>query len=203
MNKVDPTAIASIERIVRSIEEHSSAEVVVEIRSCSGSYAHADQRFAAATGFAALLFVLFVPFSFAPWLVPFAVGLSFAVALLLSRSSSSIRRLTTTRREREASTRMAAAAAFFERGVANTRAESGVLVLLSLLERRIEILADRGVLDAVPVLEWNQLMALTGGGGLEELTTALQALQVLLARCLPASAGNGNELPDAVSVVLK
>ncbi len=203
MSKVDPVTIASIEGIVRSIEERSSAEVVVEIRPCSGSYAHADQRFAAAAGFAALLFVLFVPFSFPPWLVPFAVGSSFAVGLLLSRSSSSIRRWMTTRREREANTRTAAAAAFVERGVANTHQESGVLVLLSLLERRIEIRADRGVLDAVPVLEWNQLMASAGSGGLEELSTALQALQVLLVRCLPASAGDGNELPDAVQVVLE
>ena len=98
---------------------------------------------------------------------------------------------------------MVAAATFVERGVANTSQESGVLVLLSLLERRIEIRADRGVLDAVPVLEWNQLMASAGGGGLEELSTALQALQVLLARCLPARAGDANELPNAVSVVLE
>lgn len=200
MKKLDSATIATIEVAIRAIEKESSAEVVVDVRWYSGSYAHADHRFAAIIAFAALLFVLFAPPTFAPWLVPFAVGLSYAAALVLSRSSDLIRRLMTTRRERLANARMAAAAAFVERGVANTRRESGLLVLFSRLERRIEIVADRGVLDAVPVLEWNQLLAPSRreAAGIEELAATLQQLQSLLTRCLPVGADDVNELMDGV-----
>ncbi|MEO6259874.1 MAG: hypothetical protein ABIP63_05960 [Thermoanaerobaculia bacterium] len=202
MKKLDSATIATIEGAIRAIEKESSAEVVVDVRWCSGSYAHADHRFAAMVAFAALLFVLFAPPIFAPWLVPFAVGLSYAAALVLSRSSDSIRRLLTTRRERLANTRMAAAAAFVEYGVAKTRQGSGVLVLFSRLERRIEIIGDRGVLDAVPVLEWNQMMASSGrvAAGFEELAATLEQLQPLLTRCLPVGADDVNELLDGVRV---
>ena len=134
--------------------------------------------------------------------VPFAVGLSYAAALVLSRTSDSIRRLLTTRHERLANTRRAAAAAFVERGVANTRQGSGVLVLFSRLERRIEIIGDRGVLDAVPALEWNQMMASSGrvAAGFEGLADTLQQLQPLLTRCLPVGADDVNELADGVRV---
>ena len=202
MKKLDPATLATIEGAIRAIEKESSAEVVVDVRWCSGSYAHADHRFAAMVAFAALLFVLFAPPTFAPWLVPFAVGLSYVAALVLSRSSDSIRRLMTTRRERQAKTRKAAAAAFVERGVASTRSESGLLVLFSRLERRIEIVADHGVLDAVPVMEWNQMMASSGraAAGIEELAATLQQLQSLLTRCLPVGANDVNELMDGVRV---
>ena len=48
---------------------------------------------------------------------------------------------------------------FYEAGIANTNAEMGVLIYLSLLERRLELIADRGVLKAVPSREWNQRVA--------------------------------------------
>ena len=201
MKNVGSRTIAVVEGLIRAIEKDSSAEVVVELKWHSGSYAHADLRVAAIAGFGSLLFVLFAPLTFAPRVVPLLVGVSWATGWLLSRSSDSVRRLLTSRRERLANSRMAAAAAFVERGVANTRNETGLLVLFSRLERRIEIVADRGVLDVVPVLEWNQLMEAIGRDAtLAELSTVLQQLRSLLARCLPAGAEDVNELPDVVRV---
>ncbi|HEY8133674.1 MAG TPA: hypothetical protein VII12_17480, partial [Thermoanaerobaculia bacterium] len=129
-----------------------------------------------------------------------AVISAYAIGLLLSRSSNAIRRAMTTRRDRETRVRTGAAASFFERGVANTSHETGLLVFLSLLERRIELIADRGVLDAVPVLAWNQIVE---SARARKATTAtllelLRALEPLVQRHMPVRARDRDELSNEV-----
>lgn len=201
--KIDPADAASVTEAVRSIEASSSAEVVVEVRSQSGTYAHADGRFGALVAFAGLLFVLFSPWTFDPIWVPVVVVFTYAAGFMASMASDFIRRLMTFQREREQKVRTHAMATFVERGVANTGREIGLLIYLSLLERRIELIADRGVLDAVPVLEWNQLLETAHA---RKATTAtlldvLRALQPLLTRYLAARADDRDELANDVKFV--
>jgi putative membrane protein len=96
---------------------------------------------------------------------------------------------------------------FYEAGVANTGAEMGLLIYLSLLERRLEIIADRGILSATPPLKWNGcVFALHQAGResrLENLNGALRELGALLKEYLPATGENPNELPDAPRFDLK
>lgn len=196
--KLDSVVAASITDAVRSVEASSSAELVVEVRASSGSYAHAEARFAALVAFVALVFVLFCPWTVEPQWVPVAVIFPYTFAIMIARSSNLARRLMTTRRDREARVRMAAAAAFVEGGIGNTRHETGLLVYFSLLERQIELIAGRGVLNAVPNLEWNQVVATarTRNATPAELMGVILALQPLLARYLPAVAGDVDELSN-------
>lgn len=199
---IDPALAASVTDAVRSIEASSSAELVVEVRERSGSYAHADARFGALIAFAALLLVLFSPWTFEPLWVPVVVLVAYDVGLVLARISRAIRRAMTTRRDRDTRVRTSAAASFVERGVGNTRRETGLLVYLSVLERRIELIADRGVLDAVPVLAWNQLAETTRrrNATTDDLLEVVRALAPLLVRYLPARPGDRNELSDEVRI---
>lgn len=104
----------------------------------------------------------------------------------------------TTAREREQNVRVTAAATFVERGVAKTQRASGILLYLSVLERRIEIIADRGVLDAMPVLEWNQLVQTTRVRrcDVNAFLEVLNSLQPLLARSVPVTADDRDELSN-------
>jgi putative membrane protein len=89
---------------------------------------------------------------------------------------------------------------FYEAGIANTTAEVGVLVYISLLERRLELIADRGVLRVVPSIEWNECLFELHQAGLhaspEELFKGLRLLGALLTAYLPATGDNPNELPN-------
>ena len=188
---------------IHELERCSCAEVVVEIRARSGSYAHADARFASLLAFVALLVVLFSPWPFAPWWVAIDVAIVWVVAMFIR--SDSARRLMTTSRERETQVRVLASAVFHERGVANTTDEIGVLVYLSIMERRIEILADRGVLEAVPVLEWNRIVAEARGRNAtpETLADVVRALTPLLERHLPVREGDVDELCNVPRFILE
>jgi putative membrane protein len=78
---------------------------------------------------------------------------------------------------------------------------------LSLLERRLETIADRGILKVVPPLEWNNRLHELAEAGkrpdLAALLTALRKLGALLATYAPATGENPNELPDVPRFELK
>ncbi|HEX6094981.1 MAG TPA: hypothetical protein VF432_01555 [Thermoanaerobaculia bacterium] len=194
MKRLDPAVMEAITEAIRELERCSCAEVVVEVRARSGSYAHADARFASLVAFLALLVLLFSPWTFAPVWVAIDVAIVWFVALFVR--SDNARRLMTTRKDRETQVRNAAAAAFHDRGVANTSGETGVLVYLSAMERRLELLADRGILESVPSLEWNRLAdeARKRNATPETLADVVRALTPLLEKHLPVREGDVDEL---------
>ena len=205
--KFDDAARTALTDCVRKIETTTDAELVLVVRARSGSYRHADFLFGALVAFAGLLFLLFSPFDFHQYWVAIDVPLLFVIGAVITSRSNSLRRLLTTDKFRSAAVRTGAAAMFYEGGIANTSAEMGVLIYLSVLERRLELIADRGILKGVNALEWNQLVFELRESGREADAHALQAglenLGALLAKHLPATGENPNELPDAPRFELK
>lgn len=192
---------------VGEVEKNTNAEFVLIVRARSGSYRSADYLFGFILAFTALLFLLFSPVSFNQYWVPIDVALVFVAGAFLSSRSNAIRRLLTTKKQRAQTVRTHAAAMFYEAGIANTEAEMGVLLYLSLLERRLELIADRGVLKAVPALEWNQILSELHSAGHSpepwKVIEKVRKLGLLLATHLPATGENPNELPDAPRFELK
>ena len=205
--KFDDAAQAALTNCVTKIETTTDAELVLVVRARSGSYAQADYLFGALVAFLGLLFLLFSPFDFHQYWVAIDVALLFAIAAFACSRSNTVRRLFTTEKVRSGAVRTGAAAMFYEAGIANTNAEMGVLIYLSILERRLELIADRGVLKGVNALEWNQLLFELHEAGRKAdaptLLAGMKNLGALLAKHLPATGENPNELPDAPRFELK
>jgi putative membrane protein len=205
--KFDDAARAALTDCVRKIETTTDAELVLVVRARSGSYRQADYLFGALVAFAGLLFLLFSPFDFHQYWVAIDVLLLFVIGSVITSRSNSLRRLLTTDKFRSAAVRTGAAAMFYEAGIANTNAEMGVLIYLSVLERRLELIADRGILKGVNALDWNQLLFELHEAGrkadAQTLQTSLENLGALLSKSLPATGENPNELPDAPRFELK
>ncbi|MDQ1729263.1 MAG: putative rane protein [Pyrinomonadaceae bacterium] len=205
--KFDDAAHQALTDCVRKIEATSDAELVLIVRARSGNYRHSDYLFGVLLAFAGLLFLLFAPFDFQHYWVAIDVALLFALGAWISARSNQLRRLLTRATFRAEAVRTSAAAMFYEAGIANTSAEMGVLIYLSILERRLELIADRGVLKCVNALEWNQaLFELHLAGHKPEpqnLQAALENLGAVLAKHVPCTGENPNELPDAPRFELK
>jgi putative membrane protein len=203
MSFLTAEAKAALTDAVASIEERSSAEVVVLVRPQSGRYRDADLTAGIAAGLFTLWFQLFSPweFSLASILVaPVAVGAG--MALLVSRAPGPRRWLTREAGRREA-VLTAARAAFLERGVDRTRARTGILVYLSLLEREAEVVPDRGIQQAVPPREWDERVAalqraLRAGEPGSVVAGHLRELGAVLAVALPRGADDTDELGNEV-----
>ncbi len=199
----DATAARRLGDAVREIERRSDAELIVEVRARSGSYAHADARFAAALTFVSLIVLVYMPLVAPPIAVLLDPLAFYLLGHAIAKRSNAVRRWFTSKRERIDAVRTHAAALFHDRGVANTRGETGVVVYASLLERRIEVLADRGVLRRVVSNEWNAALAALHDDrelSIETLLAALQLLGRILERDLPAGEVNENELANEVLV---
>ena len=92
---------------------------------------------------------------------------------------------------------------FAQLRVWDTHANNGVLVYLLLADRRIEIVADRGLAGRVSEAQWRgvcQLMegALAGGEHVDAVVAGIEAIGDLLASHYPREPGDGDidELPN-------
>ncbi len=76
-----------------------------------------------------------------------------------------------------------------------------------MLEEQIEVIADRGILKAMPPLPWNtelhELKELARQCDPDALIQSLRKLGKLLATHLPATGENPNELVDGPRIELK
>jgi putative membrane protein len=82
-----------------------------------------------------------------------------------------------------------------------TKGRTGILLYLSLLERRAEIVADEAIHSKVEPDVWGEAMAVLidevkAGRTGEGMARAVEKIGEVLARCLPPTLDNPNELPD-------
>ena len=83
----------------------------------------------------------------------------------------------------------------------DTEHNSGVLIYVQLVDRRIEIVADRGINAKVAQREWDGIGrrmedAFKAGRFEAGVVAAIAEITALLARHFPPLGGNPNELPD-------
>jgi putative membrane protein len=86
-----------------------------------------------------------------------------------------------------------------------TRAQSGVLLFVSLLERRVVVLADTGIDARVRPEHWNRttelvLDGIRRGSLSAGLVSGIHSAGEVLAEHFPAMDGDPNEIPDRVIV---
>jgi uncharacterized membrane protein len=104
------------------------------------------------------------------------------------------------------STRARARQVFAELGVWDTEENSGVLIYVQLVDRKIEIVADRGIAKRVAQAEWDAICrametAFKAGRYEDGALSAIGSVTGILARHFPAGAINPNELPDKPEVL--
>ena len=136
-SRIDQAACETLACCVTEIEKYTAAELVIVVRARSSLYAHADYLCGALLALLGLVFLLFSPVEFNQYWVVIDVVLLFVLGAYISSKTEAVRRLLTTRKFRSSIARTGAAAMFYEAGIANTTAELGVLVYISLFERRL------------------------------------------------------------------
>jgi len=102
---------------------------------------------------------------------------------------------------REISARQRAVELFSQLRVWDTEENSGILIYVQLADRRVEILADRGIAARVPQAEWDMICrdmeaAFKRGDYRGGALAAIGKAGELLAEHFPAATANPNELPD-------
>ena len=188
---------------VASVERQTSAEVVIALRRSSGHYRQADLLAGSLAALAALCVFLYYPEPFDYTYLPLELIGFFACAGAASEHLPPLQRLLTSRKVRDENVHDAARGFFVDKRISRKTGRTGILVYLSALERRVEIVADIGVDEAALGPRWREardrMEASLVRGSLDGFLQALEAMGPILAEALPHHAGDVNELPDEVA----
>ena len=106
-------------------------------------------------------------------------------------------------RRKEEAVRLRAERAFFERGLYRTKKNTGVLFFLSLLERKVWVLADKGIHQKMDQETLNRFAnevskGIKEGRACDALSQAIREIGVSLAKYFPITRDVTNEIPDDV-----
>jgi putative membrane protein len=192
--------IRSLTDAVSAAERGTSGEIVPVVLHASDRYPGARWRCAIAfSGLCAFTLVLAMPLLHPIWYLWIQVP-ALAIGYALG-SISWVQRKFLATVEMDEETHQRALEAFHLHGLHATRDRTGVLILVSMLERRVQILADSGINAKVAPSAWSgivdRLTARIRGGELcEGLTHAIAECGELLAREFPSAPGDRNELPN-------
>ncbi|MBX3301665.1 MAG: TPM domain-containing protein [Nitrospira sp.] len=194
---------------VHAAEQSTNAEIVPMIVSRSGLYRDAQHRAGLLLALSALTImltteVLWLPWGWhasnAAWLI-LATLAAYGAGVGLGTQAPFIRLLTSTDRMLH-KVKLRAERAFAQHGVAQTRDRTGVLIMVSLLEHQIYVLADQPLFQRVPVERWSSVVEvavvrLRSGDIVGGLCQSIQACGALVAEVCPGRPDdNPNELSN-------
>ena len=201
--------LRKIHDTVQAAERRTRGELVPMVVPSSARYSEARYLAGLATSLLALTALLTLNQGWGTygwqehhpsWIV-LGVLLAYALGHLLGSSPVGIRLFVS--RERMAfKVRRRAELAFYEHGLHKTREGTGILIMASLLERRVQVLADKAINERVPPGTWDNLVqeliqGIKDGRPTEAFCQAITRCGDLLAQHFPARPGdNPDELAD-------
>lgn len=201
--QLTPEDLKTVEAKIAEIEKHTSGEIVVHVVARSDDYGGA--RLAWSVVVAALVAEL-AAFQLAmldAWALEIAAALTVLFWFLLGVPV--LLRGLVPNQSKHNRVHRRALAAFIENGVHRTRDASGVLILLSMFERRVEILADAGIHARVGTDGWRShvgriVAGMKSGKPVDGLCETIGLIGEELKAGMPIREDDENELSNEVVV---
>lgn len=194
-----PEAFEAVERAVQEAERRTSGEIVPMVVARSSNYSGVRATAAALLAFAASVIVpAFLP---DPWLwLPPVQLVAFAAGFWLFGRAAFLRPFLPAGVAAERVDR-AAKLAFLEHNLHETRDRTGILIYVSLLEHRVEVLTDRGIDAVVEAGTWDGVVrhivdAIHAGHPDRALIEAIGECGELLAAHFPPRPDDTDELSN-------
>lgn len=192
-----------IEEAVRLTENRTSGEVVPMIVDQSYDYPRAEIM---GGGLFALAGAVTLSWAFGGSSIWSFLPLFFAFYFLfkwLIRSTPGLKRRLINPAEIDEEVEEKAMISFLENGIYNTRDRTGILILISLFEHRVYVLADQGINEKVSPETWDEIVAsvtagIKEGKCCEALCSAIERCGELLVENFPVKKDDTDELPNLI-----
>ncbi len=201
-----------IRSCVREIETTTSGQLVPMVVGSSHHYPGAGlllaQIAAFVVAFAASAIVFFSRLwkGFQPvdvWVFPAVFGAVFFAVAALERRFPHLRQFFVHKSEREEEVAEAAFTAFHRHGLTDTRGRNGVLIFISLFERKVHVVADEGIHRKVGDEAWRKAVDIMvsgfkSGSAADAICEGLRYCGRLLAEHFPRKPGDSDELETLI-----
>jgi putative membrane protein len=187
----------------QEVESRTIGEIVIMMVDRSDCYLEAEVFGGILLGSFLSSILTFLFFHSSIWsYIPLSFILFFPSRVLFQRIDP-LKRLFIGIRRREEAVRQRAERSFFEKGLYKTKKKTGVLFFLSLLERKVWVLADQGIYEKMDQETLNRFAqevskGIKEGRACEALTKAVQAIGDLLSKHFPITPDDTDELPNAI-----
>ena len=193
----------AIRQAVAQAEANTSGEIVPLILPSAGEYKHVEIRFGALLTMALTLFLLWWVPAAPLWGVAAVMAASYLLGGLVVRVTPGLKRFLVGKETLNDMVNEKAFSLFIQQGLHYTRDATGILILVSLFEKRVEILADRGINEKVDQQQWQQAVDTIVEGlhqdtMVDSLCRAIESCGTLLAQHCPQREDDENELPDLI-----
>ncbi|MDY0291085.1 MAG: TPM domain-containing protein [Desulfuromonadaceae bacterium] len=206
-----PAEQEKIRTAVARVEEQSHGEIVPVIIDQASSYS----RTTACSAFLLTMALTSITLWIMPateqmhlfWQLPVGCTLCFAIFYFMLEQLPGIKRMLLSPSEVERAMTAKAFEQFTRHGIYKTREQSGILILISLFEHRVEVLADEGINARVDPEEWHQVVdeivaGLKHGDACTGVCNAIARCEALLVEHFPhtqaSAAADTNELPNLI-----
>lgn len=192
-----------IEAAVRRAEKRTSGEIVPMVVDQSYDYPRAEIVGAGFFALAAAVTLSWAFFGESLWHFLWLFALCYLPFKVLIRSTPALRRRLIPPAEISAEVEEKAVVAFLEHGLHHTRDETGILILISLFERRVHVLADRGINAVVPADTWAGIVStitagIHRGDVCNALCAAIESCGQLLEEHFPVKTDDTDELTNLI-----
>jgi putative membrane protein len=194
---------ARIETAVRGAESRTAGEIVPMVVDESYDYPQAEMVSSAFFSLAVSVTLAWAFGDSSIWVFLPLFFLFYFVFKGVIRALPALRRRIIPPAEMAAEVEEKALLAFLEHGLHRTRGETGILILISLLEHRVYVLADRGINAVVPPHTWDEIVAtvtegIRQGRTADALCAAIDRCGDLLQAHFPRQADDTDELPNLI-----
>jgi putative membrane protein len=192
-----------LKAVTQEVESRTIGEIVVIVVDRSDHYIEAEVLGGVLLGSLLSLILTLLYFHSSVWsYVPLSFLFFFPSRMLFQRVEA-LKKLFIGIRRKEEAVRLRAERAFFEKGLYKTKKDTGVLFFLSLLERKVWILADKGIYEKMDQGTLNRYANEVSRGiresrACEALSKAIREIGVLLSKHFPITPDDADELPDDV-----
>jgi putative membrane protein len=204
----NPAEKEAIKAATRAAESRTIGEIAVMVVDASSRYREAEVFGGITLGNIVAFFItVFFFHESIWWYVPLTLIFFFASWLLIRKIPAlKIHFAAPARREHAVQGR--ALRAFYEKGLYKTAKNTGVLFFISILERKVWVLADKGIYEKISQSRLNSFATVVSEGirqgrAAEALAAAIREAGELLRKHFPIQDGDTNELPDAIIIESK
>jgi len=157
MKKFDKTFEEHLIKTIADIEEKTSVEVVVAITPDSDSYVDTYYKGGLLTLIIMLLFLFYSPVIFSETSVPVDMAGAFAVGALIVWLFPPLKRWMISDKRKEKHVNANANSYFWENKLYETIERTAFLVYISVFEKKCRLIADKGILAALPAGIWKEI----------------------------------------------
>ncbi|MEA3465925.1 MAG: TPM domain-containing protein [Thermodesulfobacteriota bacterium] len=191
-----------INNAVTQAEQATSGEIVPVILAQADDYQASTCHASALVALAASTVAMWwhaLPY----WAIALLLAATYLGTSFLLRSLPKLRRRLIATEEITFRVDEQAMTTFVRHGLHHTRDETGILILICLFEKRVQVLADRGINEKVEQKQWDDIVSTITTGlhndhACDALCNAIEQCGELLTPHFPIKHDDTNELPNII-----